>query len=427
MKKSTLSSRLYKTLFLMIAVTIVISLITVDLFVEDIEYNALNFELNADAEFFKTHIDNGQFKRWRTGNLEAVFLPSGEGESRLPEFFRNRPVPLSAEIAVGNKTLLIIIEKIDSPPGKLFLARDFTILERREVLVKILLLSIALIMLVVGFLVAKGSAKLLTRPLKRLSRDIQKIQPGIAMERLTRDYRDSEFVEIAESFNRFLCALESHIHREKSFVKLASHELRTPLAIISGALEILEQRRDVSQSDQKTLLRIRNATRTMQEDTEMLLQLARGKTAKEEFVALDMVKLTAEIVADLGSSNGNFKGRTEVIYDSAELLVYSNAALVRMLLRNLIKNALMHTAARVQIRLGRESIHINDFGSGLPQSVVSQFSQAPGKAPGGLQESSFGLLIVQLISERLNWQLDIEHSGSSGTHFIIRMPACGQD
>lgn len=82
----------------MIAVTIVISLITVDLFVEDIEYNALNFELNADAEFFKTHIDNGQFKRWRTGNLEAVFLPSGEGESRLPEFFRNRPAPLPQKL-----------------------------------------------------------------------------------------------------------------------------------------------------------------------------------------------------------------------------------------------------------------------------------------------------------------------------------------
>ena len=56
------------------------------------------------------------------------------------------------------------------------------------------------------------------------------------MQRCHSDYNDREFTDIAESFNRFLTELESHIERERSFVKLASHELRTPLAVISGAL-----------------------------------------------------------------------------------------------------------------------------------------------------------------------------------------------
>ncbi len=75
MKKSTLSSRLYKTLFLMIAVTIVISLITVDLFVEDIEYNALNFELNADAEFFKPILITGSSNAGGRETWKQFFCP----------------------------------------------------------------------------------------------------------------------------------------------------------------------------------------------------------------------------------------------------------------------------------------------------------------------------------------------------------------
>ncbi|MEX2961851.1 sensor histidine kinase [Microbulbifer sp. TYP-18] len=421
MRQSALYTRLLKTIYLMVAITVLICVLAVELFFEDVESRALNFELQANADFFKANIEGNKFQHWKTADLEAFFLPQDGSDARLPELFRGREAPSFDEVKIDGKTFLITVEQVNTPSGKLYLAKDFTSMERREFIVEAFLVLFAAIMLVAGFFVSKGSARLLIKPLEKLSRDIRVVKPGVSMQRLKRDYRDIEFVRIAESFNLFLSELEFHIKREKAFVKLASHELRTPLAVISGALEILEQRRDLTEKDQKTLSRIGNATRTMQQDTEMLLQLARGKADDENLTQVNVPRLAEEVVADLGSSNRSFANRAEIISEASVPRIYTNPVLVRMLLRNLIKNALVHTPSKVEIHLDEEQIHINDFGGGLPPPIVSKVTSSSYKESGGLQESSFGLLIVQLICERLNWQLEIAQSSKRGTRFVIHM------
>lgn len=397
-------------------------MIIVELFVNDIEDTILSLELKVDADHFRQQIRQGEFQRWETGRLEAIFLPRDEPESRLPLPFQNRPVPFSEEIEVGETTLLLYVEQTSQPPGRLFLAQDITIMENQEALVQLTLLAVAAGMLLLGLIVSKGSARYLLTPLQRLTQGVQATEPGQSMQRLAADYRDREFEAIAEAFNRFLTTLESHIEREKSFVKLASHELRTPLAVISGALDVLEQRRSLSEADQKTLTRIRNATRTMREDTEMLLRLARGKTNHDNIVKVKVLQLVRETIEDLKQTNSEFNGRTTVSLDGPEPIVFSEPALIRTLLRNLFQNALRHTRSAVEVHVGQDQLRIRDFGSGLPPHVIEKLSHTTSfSKPGQLQDSSFGLLIVQLICEHLDWKLEIEQSDDRGTIFLVNM------
>lgn len=397
-------------------------MVTVELFVNDIEDTILSLELKVDADYFKQQIRPGELQHWKTGRLEAVFLPEGEPESRLPQAFQYRPVPFSEEVDVGEKTLLMNIEQTSRPPGRLFLVQDITIMENQEALVQLTLLAIAAGMLFLGLIVSRESARYLLTPLRRLTQGVQATEPGQSMQRLTADYRDREFEAIAEAFNRFLTALESHIEREKSFVKLASHELRTPLAVISGALDVLEQRQSLSQADHKTLTRIRTATRTMREDTEMLLLLARGKTNHDNVVRVNVLQLVRETIDDLKQTNSEYTDRTKVSLEGPIPVVLSDPALIRTLLRNLLQNALRHTRSAVEVHVNQQHIRIRDFGSGLPPHVVEKLSAMTSFSKSGqLQDSSFGLLIVQLVCERLDWKLEVEQSGGQGTVFLVTM------
>lgn len=428
--KSSLTTRLARTLFLLIAVTTATSMFVVELFVEDVEDTILSLELKAEAEYFAEQVREGSFQPIKTAQLEVVFLPGGEAEASLPEHFQNRLLPLSKEIEIGPTTLLIVGERLEQPNGTLFLAQDITIMENRESLVQFALIGVTGLMLLVGFFVARTGAKYLVRPFKKLTREVLNTAPGSSMPQITTDYRDQEFCDIAEAFNRFLSELEHHIEREKSFVKLASHELRTPLAVMSGALNVLEQRQSLSTADQKTLARIRRAMQTMRDDTEVLLELARSEASEGDARTIVLQDVVQNTIDDLELGNPSHAGRITVYNDSPGTRVTTHPALVRMLLRNLVQNALRHTHEKVEVRMTENRISVRDFGSGLPSTVTERLGSAgtPSSitsAPGELSNTTFGLLIVRLVCERLGWDLEIPKSDSEGTEFLIHVHSLG--
>lgn len=422
--KSSLTSRLTRTLFVLIAATAATSLLIVEAFVDDVENTILDLELKADAEYFKAQLRDGEFQPVKTARLEAVFLAEGGDEGSLPSYFQNRTLPFSLEIELGETTLLIVGERVQEPAGKLFLAQNITIMENREYLVQLALLVVAAGMLLVGFFIARAGARYLIRPFSTLIREVLGTEPGTAMPRIATNYRDQEFCDIAEAFNRFLSELERHIQREKSFVKLASHELRTPLAVMSGALDVLEQRRSLSEADKKTLGRIRRAMQTMRDDTEVLLELARSEASGDGARNIRMLEMIRNTIDDLEQGDPDQAGRISVSGDHLDdMRVRAHPVLVRMLLRNLLQNALRHTLSRVEVHLLSDGVLIKDFGSGLPEGVAEHLDLP--RPPDGLAKTdqfnntTFGLLIVRLVCERLGWELRVLQSNERGTEFFI--------
>src|SRR5690606_1882219 len=117
----------------------------------------------------------------------------------------------------------------------------------------------ALVIIAFSLLLAVLSSRRIVKPLRLLSDRISRTPVGTSMPRMETDYADAELHSIAMTFNRFLDELESHVRREQSLLSLASHELRTPIAVMSGALDILESRNQLSSNDQATLARVRRA------------------------------------------------------------------------------------------------------------------------------------------------------------------------
>ena len=97
-----------------------------------------------------------------------------------------------------------------------------------------------------------------------------------------------------------------------------------------------------------------------------------------------------------------------------------------MLLRNLLQNALRHTHAEVEVRLIENKISVRDFGPGLPDKITKDLNvigmpSSEKSTAGEFSNTTFGLLIVRLVCERLGWNLEIAQSSNEGTEFLIHV------
>src|SRR5690606_24578647 len=123
------------------------------------------------------------------------------------------------------------------------------------------------------------------------------------------------------------------VRREQSLLNLASHELRTPIAVMSGALDILESRNQLSPNDQATLARVRKACDEMRDNITVLLQLARREPGDQVQEMFSVGPVAEQVIHDLSVSHRTYNRVT--LNEPSALTVAADPVMVRMLLRNL--------------------------------------------------------------------------------------------
>lgn len=421
MKQTSLARRIFRIIFAIGMINVVVTLVATEIIYEDVENTILRLELAEERTFLEQRIEGSQVQIWETALLQGVFVPDGMKPARMPALFDGLSAPLSAEIEVGRKTFLISIERTSQTPGVLYLAQDVTILEDREDRVQLTMIVLGLAMLLLGLLLARHGTRRVIQPLHMLTGEIAGIRPEANLRRIEAAYGDAELAAIARTLNELLSALDAYIRREKSLISLASHELRTPVAVIAGALDVLEQRGTLGDPDRRTLSRIRRATDEMRSDVDALLKLARRDSNQEESTSVNLAGCVGEVVADIEAFSPDTRGRITCRGPASPVRVRADHALVRMLLRNLIQNAVRHTRAGVEVHIQADRLVINDHGEGLPEQARSRLSEPSARQ--SVPEDGLGLFIVRLICERLGWRIATNSSGPSGTRIELQFDA----
>ncbi|SHH84644.1 HAMP domain-containing sensor histidine kinase [Pollutimonas bauzanensis] len=411
----SIGRRIYRAILAISLSSMAVMVATVLIVNEDLEDTMLQVEFTEERDVFLQHRPGPDLLVWETANLAVAHIPQGAAmPSNMPAIFSNLPANFSGELERDGKTFLVRVEP--SPTGVFYIAKNITHFEDRESLFQIALAVVVLLILGLSLVLAALSSRRIVNPLRRLSDQISDIPVGASMPRIPLDYQDSELHTIALTFNRFLDELESFVKREQSLLNLASHELRTPIAVVSGALDVLEQRRQLNENDQATLARIRRACSEMGANVDMLLKLARREPGEEK-QPLALAQLVEQALEDLEASQDMHARVTVSSRQSATVL--AEPTIVRMLLRNLIQNALQHTTRGIQIRLRPGSIEIADEGPGMSAGQQAILAGQKRMNQDGAPLSGLGLYIVTLMCERLKWRLEVVRSGSRGT--VIRL------
>lgn len=412
MKRKSISRRVYRSILLVSIISMIAMVMTVLLVNEDLEQTMLNVELEQERDFIFMNHTSDEILVWDSLNLAAVFVPTGQKPpAELPRIFKGLGNSYSGEVHLNKDTYLVTIKTIQT--GQLYIAKNITHFEDREKLFDIALLVMTVVIMLFSLLLATLSSRRIVKPLSLLSERISQIPVGANMPRMPTDYVDAELHSIATTFNRFLDELESYVQREQSLLNLASHELRTPIAVMSGALEVIESRNQLQANDKTTLKRVRRSCDEMRDNVNVLLKLARRGSKVQHHTLLYVSQIVEELIVDLKASH-NIENRIS-LDATYPLTVNADPVMVRMLLRNLIQNAVQHTQSDIRITLLADQIVIEDGGTGLSPEQQAMLLGNTQATTDGSTLSGLGLYIVTLMMERLGWKLEIRQTNRNGT------------
>lgn len=284
------------------------------------------------------------------------------------------------------------------------------------------------LMLAVGWLVRRTLA-----PVARVREQVAARSADDLAPLAGQDLPD-EVRPLVQEFNGLLQRLGQAFEVQQRFVADAAHELRSPLAALKLQVQGLRRANDV-ETRERALQRldagIDRATRLVGQLMELARQqarLAEGTPAQP----LDLVELARSVI---GEAVADAQARSQDIglsgLETAVVAGHSDA--LRLLLRNLIENAIKYTpvGGRIEVgvaageRPGQVLLEVQDSGPGIPEAertrVLDRFYRLPDAPSTG---SGLGLAIAHSVAQMHGGALRLDASPTlGGLRVRLELPA----
>ncbi|MEQ8663311.1 MAG: HAMP domain-containing sensor histidine kinase [Gammaproteobacteria bacterium] len=260
--------------------------------------------------------------------------------------------------------------------------------------------------------------------LARSVRDIDLESPEFAAlaADVQRNGGNAEIEVLTNALRHLLGRVDRFIERERLFTREASHELRSPLTVIRMASEKLLGRDDLDAPARALVEKMRRAALDMEELTEILLLLAReheGTLVKERVTVNDIVRQEFNRCVMIYGH----KPLTLRFAETHRVHVQSTPRVLAIVLGNLLRNACAYTErGTVDVLVNASGLRITDSGIGMSKEYLGAvFSPAAGRQHA--RGNGIGLSIVKRISERFDWNLEIESEPARGTTVTVTLGA----
>ncbi|MBF0309037.1 MAG: HAMP domain-containing histidine kinase [Magnetococcales bacterium] len=297
---------------------------------------------------------------------------------------------------------------------------DLTRLRQREASYLVFLGAGVLVMTMLSAVGGMWLASRVIEPVSALVRRVKGLGPHAPFPVLAQGLPPDEVGELAAAFDGYLQRLREFIEREQAFTADVSHELRTPLAVIRGAVELLREGAGFAEGrDRERLERVERAAQDMTGLTEALLLLSRELDPRQPMPDSCSV---AEVLNDVVDKHRHLlrnKSTQVELEMGAEPRLQTKAALLFVVLGNLVRNALAHTPEGwVRIRLETDRVVIRDTGIGMPEEVLRQLFHGRFQGPERRGEG-IGLALVKRICDRHGWRIDLNSREGEGTEVTL--------
>ncbi|MFA6475722.1 MAG: PAS domain S-box protein [Patescibacteria group bacterium] len=235
--------------------------------------------------------------------------------------------------------------------------------------------------------------------------------------------------------------LETNVDRMKTeFVSLASHQLRTPLSAVNWYAEMLltGDAGKLKPQQKEFVDEIYKGNHRMVELVNALLNVSRielGVFAVEPEMA-DLKEITETIFDELKPAIKQKKMKVTKQYDAALGKISLDTKLFRIVLQNILTNAVKYTAEKGRINLimkkrARDILFsVTDNGYGIPQKdqskIFTKMFRADNVQTKDTSGTGLGLYIAKAIVEQTcHGKIWFESKENKGTTFYFTIPLAG--
>lgn len=364
---------------------------------------------------------------WSGGDHRGVLDPE-DGEGGL--CYRLIPgsprlLETMQELTVGtDKYYVNLIREVEEP----FLHRDDNLRTYRWIMT----LSLA-----VSTLAAVLCARVLTGPIRKLSRTTRAMAQGQYSRRVHVRSKD-ELGALAEDFNAMADALERKIQdladaaqRQRDFTASFAHELKTPLTSVIGYADTLRSRELPRKQQLEAVTYIFTEGKRLEAMSFALLDLFALERAEPQMQTVN-ARALAQAVRDSAQYPYGQAG-VELKLSVAPGALRGEPNLLKTLLYNLLDNARKASNPGGQVWLkgrpveGGYAFSVIDRGRGIPPEALNRITEpfymvdkSRARAQGG---AGLGLALCQRIAQAHGTALEYQSQVGTGTAVTIRLPA----
>jgi two-component system sensor histidine kinase QseC len=263
------------------------------------------------------------------------------------------------------------------------------------------------------------------KPLVALGRDVAVRDPDNLQPLEAADV-PREVGPLVASLNGLFGRLRQSIDHERRFNADAAHELRTPLAGVRAQAEVaLGASADAERTHalRQVIAGCDRAARLV----DQMLTLARldPKRTLAGGARFDLAAVARDAIAEIAPA-GHARG-VDVALDASPAQIVGDPALVAILLRNLLDNAIRHGPAGTTVEVGVQAVTsgaelvVTDQGPGVPPEERDRLGERFHRVLGtGETGSGLGLSIVRRIAELHHAEV-VFGAAPSGRGFAARV------
>ena len=241
--------------------------------------------------------------------------------------------------------------------------------------------------------------------------------------------RQDELGRLSQRINRMADEVQRMLDGQRQLLLAMSHELRTPLTRARLALEFIHDK-DVRSHLEYDLSSMERMITELLEGERLNTQ---GRQMSRSRVNLN--KLMAEVMR---GDFPNDRHRVSLSVPPAPAHLSVNAARLRMLVRNLVENALRYNPrdgepVELSLRMedGAAVIRVQDHGPGIEpehlERVTGAFYRADPSRGAGTGRHGLGLYLCRLIAEAHGGEVEVASPPGSGACITARIPGGPRD
>jgi signal transduction histidine kinase len=254
----------------------------------------------------------------------------------------------------------------------------------------------------------------LFKPIQEISTGVKEFAQGNLAYRIPLRKRN-ELSELANNTNVMAERLRAYIDSKRVLLLGMSHELRTPITRSKLTLEFLPD------GDEKE-----NLQQDLAEMTAIIEELLAAERAGDSVEGNQQHLTTVNMKALVSSTLAQMSALDKVIQEVADSYIQADEVRLKLLLRNLISNALRHNrdelgqvVAAVQQTEDTFVLSVKDYGLGIAKAdvekVTEPFYRADSARTRGQGGVGLGLYLCKVIAEAHGAELVIDSEENVGT------------
>ena len=243
--------------------------------------------------------------------------------------------------------------------------------------------------------------------------------------------------EISIAIKQMTLKLKKQIGRLKKleefrsiFIQDMTHEIKTPIATINSAIELLNTKNSIADSDRECFDIILSQTDNINKLVNDILTLSEIELEQtnenKNFTTFSLNKMVEKAISYLNIQNTNI-----CFLPKCDLEVFANEDLLITAIINLLNNAIKYSGSQkidvmTELENGNAIISVKDYGIGIQEEHLEKLftrfyrvDKARSRQTGG---TGLGLAIVKHIAQLHKGSVSVESKVGKGTTFKIFLP-----